>query len=90
MKVFSQNGSDTMNLLFGFLFFDYGGVHYSWPRKILLSDKSHRCGDNQRRHLYPVKNIHMIIDQIYASCLSKGAYYIQSGNERAIIDRLNP
>ena len=30
----------------------------------------------------------MIIEQIYTGCLSQGAYYIQSGNEVAIIDPL--
>jgi len=30
----------------------------------------------------------MIIEQIYTGCLSQGAYYIQSGNEAAIIDPL--
>jgi len=30
----------------------------------------------------------MIIEQIYTGCLAQGAYYIQSGNEAAIIDPL--
>ena len=30
----------------------------------------------------------MVIEQIYTGCLSQGAYYIQSGNEVAIIDPL--
>ncbi|MNJ95580.1 hypothetical protein D3C87_132930 [compost metagenome] len=30
----------------------------------------------------------MIIEQIYTGCLAQGAYYIQSGNEVAIIDPL--
>ena len=28
------------------------------------------------------------IEQIYTGCLAQGAYYIQSGNEAAIIDPL--
>lgn len=30
----------------------------------------------------------MILEQIYTGCLSQGAYYIQSGDEAAIIDPL--
>ena len=30
----------------------------------------------------------MIVEQIYTSCLSQGSYYIESGNEVAIIDPL--
>jgi hydroxyacylglutathione hydrolase len=30
----------------------------------------------------------MIVEQIYTGCLAQGAYYIQSGNEVAIIDPL--
>lgn len=33
-------------------------------------------------------NQNMIIEQIYTGCLAQGAYYIQSGNEVAIIDPL--
>jgi hydroxyacylglutathione hydrolase len=35
-----------------------------------------------------IKTYEMIIDQIYTGCLAQGAYYIQSGNEAAIIDPL--